>query len=181
VHKGEKPFECPHPGCGQSFANNANMKRHARIHSGVQPYACDTCGRRFNQSSNCKVHEGKCAAGTPRAQKRAQREDVPSPLRPLDSPARPPKKVDAAPDELVPQSRKRPRALLFEDDHSDNEEEDDDEASREEEEEDGEEEQSSDHEYKLKKKKKKHHHRHREHKKARHGDTVPDAPAALGV
>ena len=29
-HTGEKPFRCPHPGCGKAFSVRSNMKRHER-------------------------------------------------------------------------------------------------------------------------------------------------------
>ncbi|EPS97713.1 hypothetical protein FOMPIDRAFT_1061694 [Fomitopsis schrenkii] len=32
THTGERPFTCPHPGCGRSFSVQSNMRRHARVH-----------------------------------------------------------------------------------------------------------------------------------------------------
>ncbi|KAG7119797.1 C2H2 finger domain transcription factor mtfA like protein [Verticillium longisporum] len=29
-HTGEKPFKCPHGGCGKAFSVRSNMKRHER-------------------------------------------------------------------------------------------------------------------------------------------------------
>ncbi|PUU77547.1 hypothetical protein B9Z19DRAFT_947302, partial [Tuber borchii] len=29
-HTGEKPFKCPHHGCGKAFSVRSNMKRHER-------------------------------------------------------------------------------------------------------------------------------------------------------
>ena len=29
-HTGEKPFKCPHSGCGKAFSVRSNMKRHER-------------------------------------------------------------------------------------------------------------------------------------------------------
>jgi uncharacterized Zn-finger protein len=29
-HTGEKPFKCPHAGCGKAFSVRSNMKRHER-------------------------------------------------------------------------------------------------------------------------------------------------------
>ncbi|KAK3690597.1 hypothetical protein LTR37_019093 [Vermiconidia calcicola] len=37
-HTGEKPFKCPHNGCGKSFSVRSNMKRHERgCHAGGTP------------------------------------------------------------------------------------------------------------------------------------------------
>ncbi|KAL9602034.1 MAG: hypothetical protein Q9219_002143 [cf. Caloplaca sp. 3 TL-2023] len=37
-HTGEKPFKCPHPGCGKAFSVRSNMKRHERgCHGGSDP------------------------------------------------------------------------------------------------------------------------------------------------
>jgi uncharacterized Zn-finger protein len=42
-HTGEKPFKCPHAGCGKAFSVRSNMKRHERgchsfeVSSGASP------------------------------------------------------------------------------------------------------------------------------------------------
>ena len=33
-------FTCSEAGCGKSFHNSTNLKRHSRQHSGVKPFAC---------------------------------------------------------------------------------------------------------------------------------------------
>lgn len=32
THSGEKPFECPFPGCDKRFSERGNMKTHLKIH-----------------------------------------------------------------------------------------------------------------------------------------------------
>lgn len=43
-HTGEKPFKCPHPGCGKAFSVRSNMKRHER--------GCHNFDSSSNTSSN---------------------------------------------------------------------------------------------------------------------------------
>ena len=43
--------------CGKIFNHRDNMVRHQRtIHSGVKPYMCSVCERRFSDHSNMKRH-----------------------------------------------------------------------------------------------------------------------------
>jgi len=58
VHTGEKPFNCPFPGCGRLFARSENLKIHKRIHTGEKPFECEIegCDRRFANSSDRKKH-----------------------------------------------------------------------------------------------------------------------------
>ncbi|KAK7909814.1 hypothetical protein WMY93_014498 [Mugilogobius chulae] len=50
----ERPYRCNV--CGAQFNRPANLKTHARIHSGEKPYRCDTCGARFVQCEKCDLH-----------------------------------------------------------------------------------------------------------------------------
>ncbi|CAL4248564.1 unnamed protein product, partial [Meganyctiphanes norvegica] len=45
------------PECGKSYASNANLKDHIRIHTGVRPFVCDECGMTFTQRSNLRMHK----------------------------------------------------------------------------------------------------------------------------
>ncbi|GME24221.1 zinc finger protein [Neofusicoccum parvum] len=41
-HMGEKPFKCPHAGCGNAFSVRSNMKRHERAcHTTASPFGVD--------------------------------------------------------------------------------------------------------------------------------------------
>merc|ERR1711879_1002322 len=61
THTGEKPFPCPHPGCGRFFARSDHVRTHLRIHTGEKPYACEYCPKKFARSDerlrHHKVHE----------------------------------------------------------------------------------------------------------------------------
>lgn len=51
-HTGEKPFQCPHPGCGRSFSVHSNMRRHLRVH--YYPPANMPIAHRFNEDRQMK-------------------------------------------------------------------------------------------------------------------------------
>ncbi|XP_029437142.1 B-cell CLL/lymphoma 6 member B protein isoform X2 [Rhinatrema bivittatum] len=50
----EKPYQCSI--CGAQFNRPANLKTHARIHSGEKPYKCETCDSRFVQVAHLRAH-----------------------------------------------------------------------------------------------------------------------------
>eukprot|EP00914_Ancora_sagittata_P018047 GHVO01035615.1.p2 GENE.GHVO01035615.1~~GHVO01035615.1.p2 ORF type:complete len:111 (+),score=7.78 GHVO01035615.1:436-768(+) len=51
-----KPFGCDWPKCNKGFESKANLQRHQLIHTKERPYACLTCGKRFNQKANLSTH-----------------------------------------------------------------------------------------------------------------------------
>ncbi len=45
VHTGERPYECPVAGCGFTFNQISNQKKHIDIHRGVGYLKCKECGQ----------------------------------------------------------------------------------------------------------------------------------------
>lgn len=58
THTNEKPFECPEPGCGKTFALQSALTIHMRVHTGEKPFKCPHpgCGMAFAESSNLSKH-----------------------------------------------------------------------------------------------------------------------------
>ena len=52
----EKPYVCDYDGCGKAFAIAGALTIHKRVHSGVKPFECTYCDRKFSESSNLKKH-----------------------------------------------------------------------------------------------------------------------------
>ncbi|PRP87927.1 hypothetical protein PROFUN_02664 [Planoprotostelium fungivorum] len=51
-HTGERPFKC----CDEKFVKKNQLKRHETTHTGLLPYKCDQCDKRFNFPSKVKRH-----------------------------------------------------------------------------------------------------------------------------
>ncbi|XP_078600992.1 uncharacterized protein LOC144876002 isoform X2 [Branchiostoma floridae x Branchiostoma japonicum] len=63
-HQG-KPYKCTHADCGKGFKKHRDLTIHEYEHTGVLPFPCDKCNKRFllpsKLKSHLKVHRGhKC-------------------------------------------------------------------------------------------------------------------------
>ena len=47
--------------CFSTFTARNNLKRHARLHSGIKPYKCGTCGAAFSRRDDLKTHRQRHA------------------------------------------------------------------------------------------------------------------------
>ncbi|CAG0887566.1 unnamed protein product [Cyprideis torosa] len=55
LHTGVKPFECPT--CGQRFAQKRVLQCHLLTHTKERPHMCEVCGKRFPLKDTLKGHE----------------------------------------------------------------------------------------------------------------------------
>ena len=53
-HPGMKPFACE--SCGKRFDRKENLNRHVRIHTGDRRYVCNHCGKGYTDPSGLKKH-----------------------------------------------------------------------------------------------------------------------------
>ena len=53
-HPGMKPFACE--SCGKRFDRKENLNRHVRIHTGDRRYICNHCGKGYTDPSGLKKH-----------------------------------------------------------------------------------------------------------------------------
>lgn len=51
-------FKCDH--CNQTFRYKSLLLRHVVSHTGLQPYICVHCGKRFKTQNLCTLHESSC-------------------------------------------------------------------------------------------------------------------------
>ena len=54
--KEEKPFLCPHPGCGKRFAMASYLRQHSICHSTARPFQCTFCGTSYARKYQLQVH-----------------------------------------------------------------------------------------------------------------------------
>ncbi|CAG5090555.1 Oidioi.mRNA.OKI2018_I69.PAR.g12646.t1.cds [Oikopleura dioica] len=60
-HSGEKPCECPYPGCGKRYSRHENLKTHMRSHTNERPYECQMpgCHKTFTNASDRAKHQNR--------------------------------------------------------------------------------------------------------------------------
>eukprot|EP00345_Euplotes_harpa_P014987 CAMPEP_0168349502 /NCGR_PEP_ID=MMETSP0213-20121227/20463_1 /TAXON_ID=151035 /ORGANISM="Euplotes harpa, Strain FSP1.4" /LENGTH=223 /DNA_ID=CAMNT_0008359473 /DNA_START=343 /DNA_END=1015 /DNA_ORIENTATION=- len=49
-------YICKYNNCGKEFTRTWNILDHARMHSGVKPFECHICDKKFTQKGNLKKH-----------------------------------------------------------------------------------------------------------------------------
>ena len=54
--KNKKKYFCPYEGCKKSFTASYSLTLHYRIHSGITPYKCEKCDKKFYDRANYQYH-----------------------------------------------------------------------------------------------------------------------------
>ena len=54
--KNKRRYYCPYEGCDKSFTASYSLTLHYRIHSGITPYKCEKCDKRFFDRANYQYH-----------------------------------------------------------------------------------------------------------------------------
>ncbi len=55
-YKNKRRYYCPYEGCDKSFTASYSLTLHYRIHTGITPYKCEKCGKKFFDRANCQYH-----------------------------------------------------------------------------------------------------------------------------
>ena len=54
MEKIKKIYKCSL--CDKRFPGNVKLTRHSRSHTGLKPFSCEKCGKKFSQFSHVKRH-----------------------------------------------------------------------------------------------------------------------------
>ena len=55
-YKNKKRYYCPYEGCSKGFTAPYSLTLHYRIHTGITPYKCEKCGKKFFDRANHQYH-----------------------------------------------------------------------------------------------------------------------------
>ncbi|XP_065575425.1 zinc finger and BTB domain-containing protein 6-like isoform X4 [Artemia franciscana] len=54
IHSGLKPYECTT--CKKKFSSSSHLSRHKKLHTGEKPYECVICKKKFSQGAALNTH-----------------------------------------------------------------------------------------------------------------------------